>query len=89
MAVVLKTTEPGRVPGVRIPLSPPAKRYKYLIFIKLLNDVAAVPSLLPTNQRGFAGQRRLVTRSVFSAFLVGDSSGSASGRGRRRLAFRR
>ena len=23
MAVVLKTTEPGRVPGVRIPLSPP------------------------------------------------------------------
>ena len=24
MAVVLKTTEPGRVPGVRIPLSPPA-----------------------------------------------------------------
>jgi hypothetical protein len=24
MAVVLKTTEPGRVPGVRIPLSPPS-----------------------------------------------------------------
>ena len=24
MAVVLKTTEPERVPGVRIPLSPPA-----------------------------------------------------------------
>jgi hypothetical protein len=24
MAVVLKTTEPGTVPGVRIPLSPPS-----------------------------------------------------------------
>src|SRR5262245_55522978 len=28
MAVVLKTTEPGRVPGVRIPLSPPASKQK-------------------------------------------------------------
>src|SRR5688572_17503677 len=39
MAVVLKTTEPERVPGVRIPLSPPTFAHLRRLDVRSVGDV--------------------------------------------------
>ena len=77
MAVVLKTIEPERVPGVRIPLPPP---YLYSAIFNLSSAISRVVSMPPSSSR--ARRRASTPRASESALCV------EAPRSTRRLLFR-
>src|SRR5688572_16365737 len=74
MAVVLKTTEPETVPGVRIPLSPPT--------FALDHAKVGEPTNPRTRRRAEGGQHQLCVLLLFTTLLgLGTRTASAQGLG--------